>query len=167
MTLPDLATIERAASFIYSVMPPTPQYSWPLLNQRAGAEVWVKHENHTPLGAFKIRSGLVYFRNLRESGYNGSVAVTATHIVKEPFWALSTEWMSAGVAAAAIAQVNAIGNLGGFFGSYVLGVIKDATGTYALGLLPLAALSAVGCGLVVILGHRQEQPRSTSLSGVH
>ena len=52
--------------------------------------------------------------------------------------------MSAGVAAPAIAQVNAIGNLGGYFGSYVLGVIKDATGNYALGLMPLAALSSIG-----------------------
>jgi threonine dehydratase len=59
-------------------MPATPQYSWPLLNQRAGTEVWVKHENHTPLGAFKIRSGLVYFRRLRESGKNVRIVVTAT-----------------------------------------------------------------------------------------
>src|SRR5271155_267404 len=41
-------------------MPPTPQYPWPLLAQRVGAEVWVKHENHTPTGAFKVRGGLVY-----------------------------------------------------------------------------------------------------------
>ena len=76
--LPDLATIERAARVVYEVMPPTPQYSWPLLNQRSGAEVWVKHENHTPLGAFKIRSALVYFRNLLASGAAYSTAVTAT-----------------------------------------------------------------------------------------
>jgi threonine dehydratase len=42
-------------------IPPTPQISWPLLNARVGAELWVKHENHTPLGAFKVRGGLVYF----------------------------------------------------------------------------------------------------------
>jgi MFS transporter, ACS family, tartrate transporter len=95
------------------------------------------------------------------------VAVTATYIVKGPFWALSTEWMSAGVAAAAIAQVNAIGNLGGFFGSYMLGAIKDATGSYALGLMPLAALSAIGCVLVLALSRQREQPATTALSGVH
>lgn len=95
------------------------------------------------------------------------VAVTATYIVKGPFWALATEWMSAGVAAAAIAQVNAIGNLGGFFGSYVLGAIKDATGSNALGLMPLAALSAGGCVLVLALGRRQGQPQTTALSGIH
>lgn len=95
------------------------------------------------------------------------VAVTATYIVKGPFWALATEWMSAGVAAAAIAQVNAIGNLGGFFGSYLLGVIKDATGSYALGLLPLAALSAAGCILVMLLGRGQRREPSANLEVVH
>jgi threonine dehydratase len=69
-----LASIERAAEIVYGAMPATPQYRWPLLCERVGAEIWVKHENHTPLGAFKIRSGLVYFRRLRGSG----TAVTAT-----------------------------------------------------------------------------------------
>ena len=44
--------------------PPTPTYSWPLLNERCGAEVWIKHENHSPVGAFKLRGGLVYFEQL-------------------------------------------------------------------------------------------------------
>src|SRR2546423_7722131 len=78
MTLPDLAAIERAAEMVYGAMPATPQYRWPLLCERVGAEVWVKHENHTPLGAFKIRSGLVYFRRLRESGTANERVVTAT-----------------------------------------------------------------------------------------
>lgn len=80
------------------------------------------------------------------------IAVTATYMVKGPFWALSTEWLSAGAAAAGIAQINAIGNIGGFIGTYLLGVIKDATGSYPLGLLPLALISAVGCALVLGLG---------------
>jgi threonine dehydratase len=46
-------------------MRPTPQYTWPLLNRRVGTELWIKHENHTPVGAFKIRGSLVYFRQLR------------------------------------------------------------------------------------------------------
>jgi MFS family permease len=95
------------------------------------------------------------------------VAVTATYIMKGPFWALSTEWMSAGVAAAAIAQINAIGNLGGFFGSYLLGTIKDATGSFALGLLPLAGLSAVGFLLVLSLGRQQGPSGSAAASAVH
>jgi len=83
-------------------------------------------------------------------------AVTATYIVKGPFWALSTEWLSAGIAAAAIAQINAIGNIGGFLGTWLLGLIKDATGSYPLGLLPLAAMSIVGCVLVLIMGPKRQ-----------
>ena len=44
-------------------MPPTPAHAWPLLAQRLGTEVVVKHENHTPIGAFKVRGGLVYRRS--------------------------------------------------------------------------------------------------------
>ncbi len=80
------------------------------------------------------------------------VAVTATYIVKGPFWALATEWLSAGAAAAGIAQINAIGNIGGFLGTTLLGIIKDATGSYPLGLLPLALLSGLGCLVVLTLG---------------
>ncbi|MDP4004716.1 MFS transporter [Methylobacterium sp. NEAU K] len=83
------------------------------------------------------------------------LAVTATYTVKGPFWALSTEWLSAGAAAAGIAQINAIGNIGGFIGTYLLGLIKDATGSYPLGLLPLAVLSGTGCLLALLLGRRR------------
>ena len=65
MRLPVLDEIEKAASVVYRHMPPTPQYQWPLLDVAAGTEVWVKHENHTPVGAFKIRGGLVYVDWLR------------------------------------------------------------------------------------------------------
>ncbi len=63
--LPGLEEIRQAAELVYETMPPTPQYKWPLLSARAGAEVWVKHENHSPVGAFKIRGGLVYMDWLR------------------------------------------------------------------------------------------------------
>jgi threonine dehydratase len=63
--LPTLAEIESAATLIYRFMPPTPQYNWPLLDEIAGTEVWVKHENHSPLGAFKIRGGIVYMDALK------------------------------------------------------------------------------------------------------
>ena len=86
------------------------------------------------------------------------LAVTATYTVKGPFWALSTEWLSAGAAAAGIAQINAIGNIGGFLGTYLLGVIKDATGSYPLGLLPLVILSGAGCALVLGLGGGARRP---------
>ncbi len=65
--LPTLAEIDDAAAIVYRHMPPTPQYRWPLLDALAGTEVWLKHENHTPVGAFKIRGGLVYFDMLRRT----------------------------------------------------------------------------------------------------
>jgi threonine dehydratase len=54
-----LDELERAAEVVHRVVPPTPQYAWPKLCRRAGCTVWVKHENHTPTGAFKVRGGLV------------------------------------------------------------------------------------------------------------
>jgi threonine dehydratase len=78
VTLPQLDSLEAAAELVYRVMPPTPQIRWPLLGARAGAEVWVKHENHTPTGAFKVRGGIVYMDQLRrrEPGVTGVVAAT-------------------------------------------------------------------------------------------
>ena len=66
MFQPTLAQLDAAAATVYQAMPPTPQYSWPQLNQALGAEAWIKHENHTPLGAFKVRGGLVYVKALAE-----------------------------------------------------------------------------------------------------
>ncbi len=56
--------VEAARQTVHAVMPPTPQYAWPLLRERLGLTVWVKHENHTPAGAFKVRGGLTYFSGL-------------------------------------------------------------------------------------------------------
>ena len=78
MTLPSLAQIREAQDVLYRYMPPTPQYSWPLINQRLGAEVWIKHENHTPVGAFKIRGALIYTDWLRRTqpALKGVIAAT-------------------------------------------------------------------------------------------
>ncbi len=62
-----LDELDRAAALVHTTIASTPQYAWPRLGQRAGCEVWVKHENHTPTGAFKVRGGLVYFDRLRRS----------------------------------------------------------------------------------------------------
>lgn len=61
LTLPDL---EAAAALVHPVVAPTALYAWPKLRQRTGARIWVKHENHTPTGAFKVRGGLVYIDRL-------------------------------------------------------------------------------------------------------
>ncbi|WP_420239815.1 threonine dehydratase [Telmatobacter bradus] len=78
MQLPSLAQILDAQTVVYRAMPPTPQFSWPLLNQRLSAEVWIKHENHSPVGAFKLRGALVYIDWLKqtEPGLTGVVAAT-------------------------------------------------------------------------------------------
>ncbi len=70
--------LEAAADLVHSVMPPTPQICWPLLSERAGAEVWVKHENHTPIGAFKIRGGLTYMAELKRRQPAVPGVITAT-----------------------------------------------------------------------------------------
>jgi len=76
--LPRLAELEAAAAIVHESMPPTPQYRWPLLGERAGAEVWVKHENHTPLGAFKLRGGLVYMQELKRQQPEVAGVIAAT-----------------------------------------------------------------------------------------
>src|SRR5262245_5480407 len=73
-----LADLEAAAGLVRTVMPETPQYAWPLLASATGAQVWVKHENHTPVGAFKLRGGLVYMDWLKRSGPKVKGVVTAT-----------------------------------------------------------------------------------------
>jgi threonine dehydratase len=59
------AELEAAAALVHAGIAPTPHYAWPLLARRIGATVWVKHENHTPTGAFKLRGGLVHLDRLR------------------------------------------------------------------------------------------------------
>jgi threonine dehydratase len=74
----DLPALENAARLVHAVFPPTPQFAWPLLAARTGAEVWVKHENHTPTGAFKVRGGLVFMERLKRErpGVPGIISAT-------------------------------------------------------------------------------------------
>jgi threonine dehydratase len=78
MQLPTLDRIHEAQRVVYRHMAPTPQYTWPLVNGRLGTEAWIKHENHTPVGAFKLRGALVYMDWLRQSrpDLRGVVAAT-------------------------------------------------------------------------------------------
>jgi threonine dehydratase len=76
--LPSLAEIRRAAKLVHGVFPGTPQYAWPLLAKRLEAEVWVKHENDTPIGAFKVRGGLTYMHALAEKHPHVRGVITAT-----------------------------------------------------------------------------------------
>ncbi|HEX6537331.1 MAG TPA: threonine dehydratase [Gemmatimonadaceae bacterium] len=76
--LPSRDELARASDVVYAALRPTPQYEWPLLSARVGAEVWVKHENHAPTGAFKVRGGLVYAEHLRRTAPDVAGLVTAT-----------------------------------------------------------------------------------------
>jgi threonine dehydratase len=84
MQLPSLAEIHEAQAVVYRYMPATPQYSWPLINKRLSAgqrhatEAWIKHENHTPVGAFKLRGALVHLTwlKLTQPDLTGVIAAT-------------------------------------------------------------------------------------------
>ena len=78
MNLPSLHDIESAAQVVYREFAATPQYRWATLSARLGTDCWVKHENHTPVGAFKIRGGLTYFEQLKQRGELPQEVVCAT-----------------------------------------------------------------------------------------
>ncbi|HUI41364.1 MAG TPA: threonine dehydratase [Terriglobia bacterium] len=72
----DLAQLHRTADFVHGFVQPTPQLEWPLLSRELGCQVFVKHENHLPTGAFKVRGGLVLLHALREQGVKDVIAAT-------------------------------------------------------------------------------------------
>src|SRR6202165_586026 len=74
----DLSRLERAQEIVAAAMPPTPAYAWPLLSERLGATAIVKHENHTPIGAFKVRGGLVYVDRLKRERPGTAGLISAT-----------------------------------------------------------------------------------------
>jgi len=74
----DLRQLERAQNIVAAAMPPTPAHQWPLLSERLGATAIVKHENHTPTGAFKVRGGLVYVDRLKRERPHTAGLISAT-----------------------------------------------------------------------------------------
>jgi threonine dehydratase len=78
LPLPDLADIEAAAALIYTHFAATPQRRWERLEKRLGTECWIKHENRTPVGAFKIRGGLTYFAQMARNGHMPEAVICAT-----------------------------------------------------------------------------------------
>ncbi|MFZ1174463.1 MAG: threonine dehydratase [Bradyrhizobium sp.] len=73
-----LAELERAQQIVHAAMPPTAAHTWPLLAERLGADVVVKHENHTPTGAFKVRGGLIYLDRLKRERPGTAGIISAT-----------------------------------------------------------------------------------------
>src|SRR5438874_5219661 len=73
-----VAELDRAAELVGQFFGPTPQYAWPMLAEAVGREVWVKHENHTPTGAFKVRGGLNLLARMVADGTDTSGIISAT-----------------------------------------------------------------------------------------
>ncbi|CAA2156230.1 MFS transporter [Methylobacterium brachiatum] len=81
-----------------------------------------------------------------------TVAAVGVYMLKGPFWALATEELPPAAAAASIAAINAVGNLGGFLGPYLIGAIKDGTGSFTLALTPLILFALISAGLSLVPG---------------
>jgi ACS family tartrate transporter-like MFS transporter len=90
-----------------------------------------------------------------------TLIAAGTYASKGPFWALSSEWLGTAAAAAGLAQINALGNLSGFFFNYLIGWIKDETGSFPLAIMPIAAIATIGTICVLAIGRRQ--PRTVAL----
>lgn len=90
-----------------------------------------------------------------------TLIAAGTYASKGPFWALSSEWLGPASAAAGLAQINALGNLSSFFFNYLLGYIKDETGSFPLALMPIAAVATLGAISVLTIG--RNQPRTVAM----
>lgn len=72
------AELEAACALVHGDMTPTAQHHWPALSARIGAEVWVKHENHTPTGSFKVRGAITFMDWFRRTHPESLGIITAT-----------------------------------------------------------------------------------------
>jgi ACS family tartrate transporter-like MFS transporter len=91
-----------------------------------------------------------------------TLIAAGTYASKGPFWALSSEWLGTAAAAAGLAQINALGNLSGFFFNYLIGWIKDETGSFPLAIMPIAVVATIGTVCVLAIGRRQ--PRTVAVT---
>jgi ACS family tartrate transporter-like MFS transporter len=132
---------------------------WGRASDRSGERVW---HNALPLGWMALAMVATFWaHNLWMLLPLLTLVLAGTYASKGPFWALSSEWLAAPVAAAGLAQINALGNLSGFFCNYLIGWIKDETGSFPLALMPIAALAAAGTIALLIVG--RGQPRTVAV----
>ena len=130
---------------------------WGRSSDRTGERVW---HNALPLMWMVLAMVATFFviGNLWIMIGLLTLIAAGTYASKGPFWALSSEWLGATTAAAGLAQINALGNLSGFFFNYMIGWIKDETGSFPMALMPIAAVAAIGTICVLTLG--RNQPRT-------
>ena len=133
---------------------------WGRSSDRTGERVW---HNALPLGwmVFAI-IGIFWSHSLWTTIPLLTLIAAGTYASKGPFWALSSEWLGPAAAAAGLAQINALGNLSGFFFNYAIGWIRDYTGSFSLALTPIAAVAAIGTVCVLVLG--RNQPRTVAFT---
>ena len=132
---------------------------WGRSSDRTGERVW---HNALPLAWMVAAMVLTFFAHSLWTIIPLLTLVAAgTYASKGPFWALSSEWLGVGAAAAGLAQINALGNLASFFFNYMIGWIKDETGSYAAALMPIAIVAAIGVICVLVTG--RNQPRTVAM----
>ena len=133
---------------------------WGRSSDRSGERVW---HNALPLAALALAMVATFFaHSLWVLLPILTVILAGTYACKGPFWALSSEWLAAPVAAAGLAQINALGNLSGFFCNYLIGWIKEETGSFPWAIMPIAALALAGTVAVLVVG--RDQPRTAAVS---
>ena len=126
---------------------------WGRSSDRSGERVW---HNAVPLAWMVAAIVLMLFAHSLWTIIPLLTLIAAgTYASKGPFWALSSEWLGPAAAAAGLAQINALGNLSGFFFNYMIGWIRNYTGSYDAALMPIAAVAAIGTVTVILVGRGQ------------
>ena len=133
---------------------------WGRNSDRTGERVW---HNALPLMWMVVAmlATFIVIDNLWMMIALLTLIAAGTYASKGPFWALASEWLGSAAAAAGLAQINALGNLSSFFFNYAIGWIKDATGSYPMALMPIAAVAAIGAISVLVVG--RNQPRTVAV----
>ncbi len=133
---------------------------WGRSSDRTGERVW---HNALPLAWMVVAMVATFWviGNLWLMILLLTLIAAGTYASKGPFWALSSEWLGTAAAAAGLAQINALGNLSSFAFSYLIGWIKDETGSFPLAIMPIAATAAIGVICVLVIGRRQ--PRTVAV----
>ena len=124
---------------------------WGRSSDRSGERVW---HNALPLMWMVVAMVATFFAigNLWIMIALLTLIAAGTYASKGPFWALSSEWLGPTVAAAGLAQINALGNLSAFFFNYLIGWIQAETGSFPLALMPIAAVATIGTICVLVIG---------------
>ncbi len=134
---------------------------WGRNSDRTGERVW---HNALPLGWMALAMVATFFAigNLWAMVPLLTLIAAGTYASKGPFWALSSEWLGAGAAAAGLAQINALGNLSSFGFNYLIGWIQAETHSFPLALMPIAVVAAIGTISVLVIG--RHQPRTAAVA---